>query len=79
MSDEPKWKPIKTSQILYSSASFHPTAECEECGSKPHAMQGPGVAKQWAKEHAARTGHSVAVTQTTRSLYYAPEPKEQQA
>lgn len=59
-----------TADVLYTSATFHPTAECEDCGAHPYAVQGPGVAKRWAKEHVARTGHEVLVTQVTRSAYY---------
>lgn len=60
--------------VLFTSADFYPTARCadDSCGAQPHAAQGPGVAKRWAREHVARTGHEVLVTQETLTTYYPP-------
>jgi hypothetical protein len=68
------WSPIKPSQVLYGGADFHPTARCDDCGSVP-MFNGHGVAKKWAKEHVAATGHEVVVDRVSRSVYYAPAPR----
>lgn len=69
-----KFEPVKIPEVHSFEMGLYPQAECTQkgCGARPMA-NGQGVAKKWAKEHAARTGHPVLVEQITRTTYEVPD------